>query len=126
MSHEPVRYTAQVELDPETNEHVIQLSEDMLAELGWQIGDALVWTAQDDGSYIITRKKPNTVQVLVETVELVRHRYVIEAPSDHADYALDSVIMRQDHEGRSVSPVSSQRLDEITVSHRVITENDKY
>lgn len=55
-------------------------------------------------------------KVLVETVSMFRHRYVVEAPDDHPEYALDTVTC---DEGIEVSQLS---LGETIVSHRVISD----
>lgn len=55
-------------------------------------------------------------KVLVETVSTFRHRYVIETPDDHPEYALDTVVCNEAEE------VSQMFLDETIVSHRVITD----
>lgn len=55
-------------------------------------------------------------KVLVETVAMFRHRYVVETPDDHPEYALDTVVCDEAKE------VSQLFLDETIVSHRVITD----
>jgi hypothetical protein len=51
-----MKYTLPVQYDPVTEEHYIQLSEEMLQETGWKIEDSLVWTDNKDGSYTLTKK----------------------------------------------------------------------
>lgn len=55
-------------------------------------------------------------KVLVETVSMMRHRYVIETPDDHPEYALDTVVCNE------ATEVSQLFLDETIVSHRQITD----
>lgn len=53
--------------------------------------------------------------VLVEAVSMFRMRYMVEAPDDHPEYALDTVTMNEAKE------FSQEHLDEIITSHRVVT-----
>ena len=48
--------TVTLEEDPETGELIMPFPEGMMEELGWQIGDTLVWTVRDDGSLILNKK----------------------------------------------------------------------
>ena len=52
-------YTVIVEQDPETGELVIPFTPDMLAQVGWDFGDTIVWTESDHGSFILTKKDSN-------------------------------------------------------------------
>jgi hypothetical protein len=54
------------------------------------------------------------VWVLVETVSTFRMRYMIEAPIDHPEYALDDVTMQ------TAKEFSQQWIGEQIVSHRVM------
>lgn len=53
--------------------------------------------------------------VLVETVQMFRHRYVVEVPEGKELWALDTVTMEQAKE------FSQQHLGETIVSHKSIT-----
>jgi hypothetical protein len=53
------KWTITVEEDPETKELMLPFSDEMLAEVGWQIGDTLVWIDNKDGSWTL-RKKDGT------------------------------------------------------------------
>lgn len=53
--------------------------------------------------------------VLVEAVSMFRMRYMVEAPDDHPEYAMDTVTMNEAKE------FSQEHLDEIITSHRVVT-----
>lgn len=57
-------------------------------------------------------------KVLVETVTMMRIRYVVETPDDHPEYALDTVACDEGIE------VSQLYLGENIVSHRIITDAD--
>lgn len=53
--------------------------------------------------------------VLVEAVSMFRMRYLVEAPDDHPEYALDTVTMNEAKE------FSQEHLSEVITSHRVVT-----
>lgn len=53
--------------------------------------------------------------VLIDTVSMFRMRYVVEAPDDHPEYALDTVTMNEAKE------FSQEHLGETIVSHRVVS-----
>lgn len=53
--------------------------------------------------------------VLVEAVSMFRMRYMVEAPDDHPEYALDTVTMNEAKE------FSQEHLSEVITSHRVVT-----
>ena len=54
------------------------------------------------------------VWVLVECVSMFRMRYMVEAPADHPEYALDTVTMNEAKE------FSQEHIGETIVSHRVL------
>ena len=56
--------------------------------------------------------------VLVETVSMFRMRYVVEVPKGKSEYALDTVVCQEAQE------FSQEHLDEVIVSHRVVTEDE--
>ena len=58
------------------------------------------------------------VWVLVECVQSFRTRYMVEAPADHPEYALDTVTMEE------AKQFSSLDIGESIVSHRVIEEKE--
>lgn len=56
--------------------------------------------------------------VLVETVSTFRLRYVVEVPVGEKDWALDTVVVQEAKE------FSQNYLDEIIVSHRVVSKEE--
>jgi hypothetical protein len=50
-----MRLILEVQEDTETGDHYLQFSDEMLAELGWQIGDPLEWIDNQDGSWTIRK-----------------------------------------------------------------------
>lgn len=103
-------YTARVEED-ENGAYII-FPEEMMAEVGWKEGDNIKWTDNGDGSF--TLSKTNTKWVLVETALTYRMRYMVEAPADHPEYALDTVTCEEAKE------FSQQFIGEQIMSHRVV------
>lgn len=55
-------------------------------------------------------------KVLVETISMMRMRYVVETPDGHPGYALDTVTCEE------ATEVSQLFLGETIVSHREITD----
>lgn len=56
--------------------------------------------------------------VLVDTLSLFRIRYCIQVPAGKKDWALDTIVMG----GDDLKEFSQKHLDEVIVSHRVVTE----
>lgn len=111
--------TAIVQEDPDTKELVLPLSDEILAELGWKIGDTLEWIDKKDGAWIIKKKyHPETELVLVECISTFRQRYVVEVPKDRSEWALDTVTLNEAQE------FSQQHLGEQIVSHRVLSKEE--
>lgn len=47
----------EVEIDPETNEYILPLGEELCAEMGWVVGDTILWTDNKDGTWSIRKIK---------------------------------------------------------------------
>lgn len=101
----------------EDGDHYIQLTDEILEGSGFKIGDELDWTAWRDGSWMLT-KKQKKVWVMVDAIQTFRMRYLVEAPADHPEYALDTVTMNEAKE------FSQESLPEMIVSHRIVTEDE--
>ena len=104
--------------ESEDGEFFITLNEEMLDESGFVLGDKLDWIDNKDGSYTLTKKKEDKVWVMVECVSTFRERYMVQAPADHPEYALDTVVMNEAKE------FSQLHIGEHIVSHRVVTESE--
>jgi hypothetical protein len=48
------KYETIVEKD-ENNELVIPFDEELMSEIGWEVGDTIEWTENVDGSFTLTR-----------------------------------------------------------------------
>jgi hypothetical protein len=52
-------WTVTLETDPETGELIMPFPPDMLAQVGWDFGDTLIWEDMNNGSWSL-RKKDGT------------------------------------------------------------------
>lgn len=50
-------WTKVVVHDEQTDEYLIEFSEDELKQIGWQTGDELVWSDNKDGSWTLKKKE---------------------------------------------------------------------
>jgi len=58
MAPKDTRWIVQLEEDPETGDLVMPFPPELLAELGWGVGDTLTWEPSvDKESYRLTKKK---------------------------------------------------------------------
>lgn len=95
----------------------IELNEEILEGSGFKIGDELDWKDNGDGSFTLTKKK-DKVWVMVETIQTFHHRYCVEVPKDHPEYALDDVTCERAKE------FSQNYIGENILTHRVVTETE--
>jgi hypothetical protein len=51
-----MNYTITIEEDPETGELILPFSDEMLAQVGWNIGDTLVWKDEGNGAWSLSKK----------------------------------------------------------------------
>ena len=51
-----MKYTVTVEEDPDTGDLVLPLPTDLLNQMGWDIGDDLVWNDNFNGSFSLSKK----------------------------------------------------------------------
>lgn len=108
------RWTLNVKQDDESGDTFIQLPDDLMIEAGWNLGDVIEWIDNKDGSWTM-KKKEDKEWVLVETVQMFRHRYMCEVPRGKTEWALDTVTMDEAKE------FSQQHLGETIVSYRSLT-----
>lgn len=109
-------WVCDVEQAPD-GEYFIQLTDEMLEGSGFKIGDELDWRDNKDGSFTLT-KKQEKVWVMVEAISQFRMRYMVEAPADHPEYALDDVTCQ------TAKEFSQEWIGETIVSNRVMTEEE--
>lgn len=54
---QPTTWIVELEQDPDSDDIIMPLPEELLAGLGWQPGDVLVWGVDEATSEITLRKK---------------------------------------------------------------------
>jgi hypothetical protein len=54
-----VKHTVHIEEDPETGDLVLPLPTELLNQMGWDIGDDLVWTDNFNGTFSLSKKVDN-------------------------------------------------------------------
>lgn len=54
------KWTIKLEEDPETGELVLPLTPDMLKQVGWDIGDELIWEDLQNGSWALKKVDDGT------------------------------------------------------------------
>ena len=128
-------WTLPVQYNEETDEHFIELTEEIMEASGFEPGDTLDWEDNKDGSYTMKKKEKKkekklekTQYVLVETISQFRERYVVEVPTgkymlndevrDKSEWALDTVTMEEAKE------FTQKHLGETIFSHRVVSEDE--
>jgi bifunctional DNA-binding transcriptional regulator/antitoxin component of YhaV-PrlF toxin-antitoxin module len=100
----------------ENGEVILPLTDPIFQDLGWQVGDKILWEDNGDGSWTMS-KKPKTKIVMVEAVQSFRIRYAVEIPEDAPEeWALDTVVCNDAQE------FSQESLGEQIVSSRVISQ----
>ena len=106
----------EVEESPD-GEFFIQLNDEILEGSGFKLGDELDWKDNGDGSFTVM-KKQEKVWVMVDCIQTYRMRYLVEAPAEHPEWALDTVCMNEAKE------FSQEALPEQIFSHRIVTEEE--
>ena len=56
-----VRVLKVVEDSENPGELLLDLGNELCAEIGWKVGDTLEWQEQKDGSWLIQKKTPSTI-----------------------------------------------------------------
>lgn len=51
------KWTLTVDIDSKTNELIIPIPDDCIDQIGWEIGDVLVWEKLNNGSWSIRKKE---------------------------------------------------------------------
>ena len=119
MKVKPKSHIVELEKDPVTGDLILPLSDELLAEAGWNTGDTINWTDNKDGSWTMSKVEEPTELVLVEAIQSYRMRYVIEVPVGKKEWAEDTVVMQQYDVLQEFSQLS---LGEQITSSRVVTE----
>jgi len=51
------KWTVTVDVDPETGDLIMPLPTDCLNQMGWDLGDTLIWEDLQDGTWSIRKKE---------------------------------------------------------------------
>lgn len=115
------RYVLDVKED-DNGEAFIELNDEIVQHMDVQEGDVVEWIDNHDGSFTLQKKVEEPavekVWVMVETVQMFRHRYMVETPKNFPFWALDSVTMEEAKE------FSQEHLGETIVTHRVMSKEE--
>jgi len=113
-------------VEGDDGDQLLQLSEEFCTDQDWREGDVISWDIKD-GSVIATNKcaqerknKSGKKLVLVETVSVFRHRYVVECNEE--EHAADEVVCRLGND--DFEEFSQHHVDESISSTRVMTEQE--
>jgi len=105
--------------DEDTGDLILPIGDELMEEIGWEVGDTLDWVDNKDGSFTIMKKQEvETELVLVECISQFRQRYLVEVPKGKAEWAMDTVTLNQAEE------FSQAHLGETIVSHRVVSKDE--
>jgi hypothetical protein len=53
------RWVVTLEEDPATKDLILPFTPDMLAQVGWDFGDTIIWEDNQNGSYTLSKKENN-------------------------------------------------------------------
>ena len=113
-------------VEGDDGDQLLQLTDEFCKEQDWREGDVISWDLKD-GAAVATnksalerKKQTNKKLVVVETINMIRMRYVVEC--DEEEHATDEVIMKKD--SGDFIEFSQQYLDEVIVSTRTISRED--
>ena len=108
-----------IDLITDGEDQILPLSDELLMEAGWNIGDTIKFTRNTDGS--MTMKKVDMTgpeeYYLVECIQQYRTRYMVKAKN--AEHAMDTVTMNE------ASEFSQKDLGETIISTRVISGKEE-
>lgn len=55
-----MKWTVQLIEDPETGDLILPLTPDILSQMGWDVGDTLLWEEMTDGGWCIKKQSTGT------------------------------------------------------------------
>lgn len=56
------KYEIKLEEDPDTKDLVLPLPTELLNQMGWDIGDDLIWSDNFDGSFSLAKKVDKSIE----------------------------------------------------------------
>ena len=110
------RYT--IDLIKEGDETILPLTDEILMEAGWNVGDDIEFIDNKNGSYTMRKveKSPDEKYYLVECIASYRMRYVVRALRE--EHAEDTVAVEQAKE------FSQKWMGENIISTRELTRDE--
>lgn len=60
------KWTIKLEQDPETGDLIMPLTDEMLHQVGWGIGDTLIWEQNSDNSWSLRKVQDESSQNATE------------------------------------------------------------
>lgn len=105
-------------LTDESGNIVLPLNDELCVSMNFNLGDEISLTLDGVGGFIIGKVKSETELVMVETVSVFRHTYVVEVPKGKKEWALDSVVMED------VREISQEHIAENIASHRIVSRQE--
>lgn len=68
------RWIIDLQRDPKTGELILPLSDEQLADLGWELGDTIEWIDNHDGTWTVQLKKPTLLTKLTKYVTILKSK----------------------------------------------------
>jgi hypothetical protein len=65
-------WIVELETDPKTGDTILPLSDEMMADMGWEIGDTIEWIDNKNGSWTIRLKKKNLLTKITKYLTILR------------------------------------------------------
>jgi hypothetical protein len=61
-----------LETDPKTGDTILPLTDEMIADIGWEVGDTIEWIDNHDGSWTIRLKKKSLLTRITKYFTILR------------------------------------------------------
>lgn len=111
-------YTVDLIKDYETDDMFLPLTNEILKDCGWEVGDEIEWIDNKDGSWTMQKVQKQVEQryFLVECISTHRMRYVVKA-KNHFD--AESAVVR----GTALEFSQKHLGETVTSSHEITHEH---
>ena len=116
------KWIRDVKHNPDTDEHYIELNDEILEGSGFKIGDSLKWTDNKDGSYTLAKAPDDTDIYVVNTISSFNIRYAVRAKS-YQD-AMDYVSHKIESDGLNITELHQQHQGEIVRDAKKISKKE--
>ena len=68
-------YTRRVIKDPESDDLLLDLGDDLCREAGWKVGDRLEWIDRGDGSWLLRKRRTRLKQWWEKFATVVKQKF---------------------------------------------------